>query len=110
MPRKTKRHAYGRNVFKSRAWDATNYIRSLDSFAKEVPAFNINGQSHVQTLVGGFLTSLIIIITFSYATSKMIDLAQKKDPFVTLSEEKDFYDASKGINLNQANFRFAIGA
>ena len=24
--------------------------------------------------------------------------------------EKDFYDASKGLNLNQANFRFAIGA
>ena len=40
----------------------------------------------------------------------MIDLSQKKDPFITLSEEKDFYDASKGLNLNQANFRFAIGA
>ena len=39
----------------------------------------------------------------------MIDLSQKKDPFITLSEEKDVYDASKGLNLNQANFRFAIG-
>ena len=66
-----------------RAWDAQNYIRSLDSFAKEVPTFNIKGQSQVQSLVGGCLTLLIITLTFSYATSKMIDLAQKKDPFVT---------------------------
>ena len=40
----------------------------------------------------------------------MIDLSQKKDPFITQSVEKDFYDPSKGLNLNQANFRFAIGA
>ena len=90
MPRMTNRHAQGSSSEittgcggKRRAWDAQNYIRSLDSFAKEVPAFNIKGQSQVQSLVGGCLTLLIIIVTFSYATSKMIDLAQKKDPFVT---------------------------
>lgn len=25
------------------SWDATNYVRSLDSFAKDIPAFNIAG-------------------------------------------------------------------
>ena len=40
----------------------------------------------------------------------MIDLAQKKDPFITQSEEKDFYDKTHGLNLNQQNFRIAIGA
>ena len=40
----------------------------------------------------------------------MIDLAQKKDPFITQSEEKDFYSVTEGLNLNQANFRIAIGA
>ena len=74
------------------AWDAQNYIRSLDSFAKDVPSFNIKGQSQVQTLVGGCLTLLIMIITFSYATSKMIDLSQKKDAFITESIEYGFYD------------------
>ena len=68
---------------RNRAWDANNYIRSLDYFAKEVPAFNIHGQSKLQTLVGGFMTLLIIILTFSYAASKMIDLSQKKDPKIT---------------------------
>ena len=53
---------------------------------------------------------LIMIITFSYATSKMVDLSQKKDPFITQSVEKDFYNLEEGLNLNQANFRFAIGA
>ena len=28
---------------KLKSWDATNYIRSLDSFAQDVPAFNIGG-------------------------------------------------------------------
>ena len=83
MPRMTNRHAYGTTASKSRVWDAKNYIRSLDSFAKEVPAFNIKGQPQVQTLIGGCLTLLIMIITFSYATSKMIDLSQNKDPFIT---------------------------
>ena len=40
----------------------------------------------------------------------MIDLSDKKDPFITESVEKDFYDQEKGINLNHANFRFALGA
>ena len=92
-----------------RAWDAQNYIRSLDSFAKDVPAFNIGGDSQVQTLVGGCLTLLIIILTFSYAASKMIDLSQKKDPFITQSVEQGYYTATNGLNLNAANFRFAIG-
>ena len=83
-----------------RAWDAKNYIRSLDSFAKKVPAFNIDGQSQVQSLVGGCLTLLIMVLTFSYAASKMIDLSQKKDPFITYSEEKDVYDSTKGLILN----------
>ena len=123
MPRMTNRHVQGSNskiaakdrqgggcASRRQAWDAKNYIRSLDSFAKEVPAFNIQGQSKVQTLVGGCFTLLIMIITFSYATGKMIDLSQKKDPLVTQSVEKDIYDPSKGLYLNQANFRFAIGA
>ena len=96
----TNRRVPGTIASKSRVWDAQNYIRSLDSFAKEIPAFNIHGQSQVQTLVGGCLTLLILIITFSYATGKMIDLAQKKDPFITQSLEQDFYNAQKGLNLN----------
>ena len=55
------------------------------------------------------MTLLIMILTFSYAASKLIDLVQKKDPFISQSLEKNFYDANLGLNLNQANFRFAIG-
>ena len=49
MPRMTNRHAKGSNIKdkgfggKRRVWDAMNNIRSLDSFAKEVPAFKIQG-------------------------------------------------------------------
>ena len=39
----------------------------------------------------------------------MIDLVQKNDPKITQSIETDFYDATKGLNLNQANFKLAIG-
>ena len=40
----------------------------------------------------------------------MIDLSQKKDPFITQSVEKDFYNIFEGLNLSKTNFRFAIGA
>ena len=40
----------------------------------------------------------------------MIDLSQKKDPFITQSQEYGFYDAEYGLKLNEANFRFAISA
>ena len=56
MPRMTNRHVQGNNskfatddfngtscTRRRKAWDAQNYIRSLDSFGKEVPAFNIQG-------------------------------------------------------------------
>ena len=39
----------------------------------------------------------------------MIDLAQRKDPFITQSIEANYYDNSNGLNFNQANFKFAIG-
>ena len=50
MPRMINRRAqgsYSKKGRNNRAWDARNYIRSLDSFAKEVPAFNIQGQPQV---------------------------------------------------------------
>ena len=93
-----------------RAWDARNYVRNLDIFGKDVPAFNINGEAEVKTLLGGILTCIVFVLTFSYATSTMIDLTMKKDVVITQSVESDFYSASNGLNLNQAKFRFAIAA
>ena len=44
MPKMTNRRAqssYSKKGRTDRVWDARNYIRNLDAFAKEVPAFNI---------------------------------------------------------------------
>lgn len=65
---------------KDRAWDAQKVISSLDFYGKVVPTFNLNGESKVKTTVGGFMTLVIMIITFSYTISNFIDLTQKKDP------------------------------
>ena len=50
------------------------------------------------------MTAIIFTITLSYASGKMIELVQRKDPFITESIETNFYDAENGLNLNQANF------
>ena len=50
-----------------RSWDARTQIRNLDSFSKEVPGFNIRGESHFKTIAGGLMTVLILIVVLSYS-------------------------------------------
>ena len=42
-------------------------FKSIDSFAKEVPSFNIRGESRVTTIFGGLMTFGISLIALAYA-------------------------------------------
>ena len=103
MPKMTSRRPHLGSGGRNRVWDAQNFIRSLDVFDKEVPAFNLRGEQQMKTIVGGCMTLLIFIITFSYAIQGMINLLQKKDPLITESLKESYYDAKLGlggINFN----------
>ena len=88
----------------------SSFLRSLDNFGQNIPAFNIKGDSSVNTLVGGFLTFAIMTLTLSYATAGMIDLINKEDPIINENVVKDYYTVSNGksLDLKQANQAFAI--
>ena len=104
-----RRYASAPAKFKSR-WNIFQFLRDRDNFGKEVPSFNIKGQSHVNTVAGGFLTILILTVAFSYGTTKLADLVRGKNPNVTLSTEPDYYDLESQLNLGESKFRIAFGA
>ena len=52
----------------------------MDSFGKEVPSFNVKGETHVNTVPGGLMNLLILGATLGYAITKFADLVTGKDP------------------------------
>ena len=83
MPYLTNRkHSSNYTQTKSR-WQASEFIRSQDSFGKEVPSFNLKGDTQVRTLLGGFLTLTIFTVTLAYAITKFADLSEGRNPNIT---------------------------
>ena len=64
-------------------WHINNVFKQIDSFAKEVPSFNLRGQEKVNTIVGGFVTILILIIIFLYANLKLTQLITGANPVIS---------------------------
>lgn len=90
-------------------WRASNFIRDMDSFGKEVPSFNVKGETHVNTVPGGLMNLLILAATLGYAITKFADLATGKDPQITESKELDYYGPADKLDLGSTSFRLAIG-
>ena len=110
MPRNNKKVKKVKRAFENSQWHVSSFLRSLDNFGQSIPAFNIKGDSSVNTLVGGFLTFAIMTLTLGYATAGMIDLINKEDPIVNENVVKDYYTVSNGksLDLKQGNQAFAI--
>ena len=68
-------------------WRAVNFVRAMDNFGKEVPTFNIGGETHVNTAPGGMLNLVILGVTLGYAIGKFADLYTGSDPKITSSQE-----------------------
>ncbi len=52
------------------SWHVGNKLQSIDLFGREVPAFNLKGETHVNTTVGGLVSVLILITTLLYTVIK----------------------------------------
>ena len=53
-------------VFGDSPWHISSFLRSIDRFGQNVPAFNIKGASVIRTTIGGVLTGIVIILTLVY--------------------------------------------
>ena len=91
-------------------WKASTFIQEQDSFGKEVPSFNLQGNTMIQTVFGGFCTLAILTLTLGYAITKFSDIVEGRNPNITQSTVFDYYGRSDELNLvHDTNFRLAFG-
>ena len=110
MPHITNRR-YGTKYsnVKSR-WHASNCIKDQDNFGKEVPNFNIGGETSINTVAGGFLSIMVLGLTLCYGVIKFIDLYKGSDPNIRLNSVPDSYGADDYLTFaDDLNFRMAFG-
>ena len=80
----------------------------MDGFAKDIPAFNLKGETQVSTVAGGIASCLILIIVFIYANVKFIQLYEGSNPVINEISMPEYYEATESLNLNEINFRMAF--
>ena len=96
-------------AFSESRWSVMNYLQSLDMFGQPIPAFNIKGKDQVQTVVGGFLSAVVMTLTLGFAIIGMHDLISKSDPTINSNIVHSYYGTEEdGLNFSKANQRLAI--
>ena len=83
-------------------------MSSLDTFGKDIPSFNIKGETKISTVCGGVLTAIIWICTISYASVKFAKLITHANPQITEVIEKNYYKGEDSVDLSAINFRMAF--
>lgn len=108
MPRKSGAKRVGGSGSQIRPrWHFQNVFRNLDSFGKDVPAFNIKGETKVNTAVGGVISTFIITLVLIYASIKLNQLINRDNPNINETDIADHYSIEDRIDLNDINFRMA---
>lgn len=83
-------------------------LERMDIFGQEIPAFNLKGSNRVHTMPGGLMTFAIMVVMLIYASIKMIQLINRTNPNIAQFLEKDVYDSTTRLNLNEINYRVAF--
>ena len=90
------------------SWHIFNHLTNIDSFGKQVPGFNIKGSSSIGTVIGGFVTVIVLSLTLLYATVKTMHLIGKENPVMSSLTIPSYYNSTDRYYLNEANFRMAF--
>ena len=62
------------------AWRIQSMFRRVDVYGQELPSFNLKGEAHINTMIGGIMTIIILVLTVIYASTKIVQLINKEDP------------------------------
>ena len=71
-------------------WHISNMFRRADHFGKEIPSFNLQGESNVTTLIGSICTSVIVFLTLSYSLLKIEQVFTGNNPDLSVVTELDY--------------------
>ena len=63
-------------------WHMGRVVSGLDSFGSAVPSLNIGGETTVNTLCGGIVTGLILLVTLIFAAHKATELVDARNPTI----------------------------
>ena len=83
-------------------------MNEFDFFGKPVPTFNIRGKHRVSTTIGGYVSTICMVLVLIYATIKFIDLYNRNNPVINENIIKNYYGNEDVINLYENGFRMAF--
>ena len=112
MPNKKSKKGKGKSKATTHSesrYSVINYLTSLDIFGVAVPQFKIKGKDKVQTVFGGFLSALVITVTFGFAIIGFHDLYTRADPTINSYSKQSYYQTEEdGLDLSKTNQRLAV--
>ena len=83
-------------------------LKSFDTFGKEVPAFNIKGETQITTAAGGIVAIMILFVTAIYSGFKIIQLVSGSNPNMSENMIQDYYSPFDKFNLYESGFKMAF--
>ena len=89
-------------------WHIGRVIRGMDSFSMEVPSFNIKGETRVNTLCGGIVSCLILLMTLAFAAHNAVELFDAKNPTINKVTTPSYFSNEHKLVLKDANFKMAF--
>ena len=96
------------NKAKPSRWNAQNALIKFDNFGIDIPAFNLNGEKKVKTLVGGFVTVALLCILLIFSVNSFVEMIDRKYPIVQDIKIEDHFTSDDKLNLNKIGHHFAF--
>ena len=89
-------------------WHIRTVFQRMDTFGKELPAFNLKGETHINTSYGGVMSLLNFVMIIAYATITFNRLINKQNPDMSTVRTVNFFTGYDKVNLNELNYRLAF--
>ena len=89
-------------------WHIKRVFQGIDSYGKELPAFNLKGETHINTTYGGLLTLAISICTITYTLITFQILWNRDNPDLNVVTSVNHFTGYDRVNLNEINYRMAF--
>ena len=83
-------------------------LKRVDLFGAQIPGFNLKGETQILTKTGGCLSVLLVLVWAIYGIIKFSEMVGKQNPFISETNEPNFYDYKTHINLNDIGFKLAF--
>ena len=90
------------------SWHIANSFFAIDTFGKELPSFNIKGETHVNTIYGGIMTFIISFMAILYALLKLNVLINSVNPNISVTKVINNFGMYERINMNEIGYRLAF--